>query len=175
MNCPRTSVRRCCPTRRRSTPGTTSRRWRGTSSSAGSRMQSRRPPVRAGFGERRRSWRKASAGPAVGQGASTATAQASSGPPAKHRQLMPKHDDLQLVELARARTEQNEPEHAAERQITERPEQEQLLGFRGSGRTTLRSVRTDPSRNRVNAPVRMVKWRSLERCRGRRLSPAPPA
>jgi hypothetical protein len=59
-------------------PGTTSRRWLGTSSSAGSRMPSRRPPERGGFGERRRSWRKDSAGPAVGRGASTATAKASS-------------------------------------------------------------------------------------------------
>jgi hypothetical protein len=44
------------------------------------RMPSRRPPGRAAFGGPRRSWRKASAGPAAGRGASIATAQASSGP-----------------------------------------------------------------------------------------------
>jgi hypothetical protein len=53
--------------------------------------------------------------------------------PAKHRQLMPKQDDLQLLELARASTEQNESEHAPERQIAERPEQQQLLRVSGTG------------------------------------------
>jgi hypothetical protein len=80
MNYPRTSVRRCSRMRQRSAPGRTSRRWPGTSSSAGSRMPSRRPPECGGFGERRRSWRKDSAGRAVGRGASTATAQARSAP-----------------------------------------------------------------------------------------------
>jgi hypothetical protein len=58
--------------------------------------------------------------------------------PAKHRQLMPKHDDLQLLELARARAEQDESEQAAEGQVAERPEQEQLLKRSKGGRTTLR-------------------------------------
>ena len=43
-------------------------------------MPSGRPHGRAVFGGPRSSWRKASAGPAAGRGASTATAQASSGP-----------------------------------------------------------------------------------------------
>jgi hypothetical protein len=43
-------------------------------------MPSRTPPESAGFGGPRRSWRKASAGPAAGRGASTATARGGSGP-----------------------------------------------------------------------------------------------
>jgi hypothetical protein len=42
-------------------------------------MPSSRPPESAAFGAPRRSWRKASAGPAAGRGASTATAPAGSG------------------------------------------------------------------------------------------------
>jgi hypothetical protein len=61
-------------------PGKTSRPWPATSSSAGSRMPSRTGPESAAFGGRRRSWRKASAGPAAGRGASTATAPAGSVP-----------------------------------------------------------------------------------------------
>ena len=48
------------------------------------RMPSRRPPERAGFGERRRNWRNASVGPAAGPGASTETARASSASRARH-------------------------------------------------------------------------------------------
>jgi hypothetical protein len=40
--------------------------------------------------------------------------------PTKYRQLMPKHDDLQLLELTRARAKQDELEDAAERQIARR-------------------------------------------------------
>src|SRR5437764_14921767 len=43
-------------------------------------MPSRRPPESAAFGGPRRSWRTASAGPAAGRGASTATASVGSGP-----------------------------------------------------------------------------------------------
>src|SRR5216683_1733624 len=61
-------------------PGRTSRRWPATSSSAGSRMPSRTGPESAAFGGPRRSWRKASADPAAGRGASTANPPAGSVP-----------------------------------------------------------------------------------------------
>jgi len=57
-----------------SMPGRTSRLWPATSSSAGSKMPSRRRPEHAAFAGPRRSWKMASVGPAAGQGASTASA-----------------------------------------------------------------------------------------------------
>jgi hypothetical protein len=53
--------------------------------------------------------------------------------PAKDRQLMSQHDDLQLLELGRARMKQDEPEQAREGHVAERPEHEQLLGISGTG------------------------------------------
>ena len=61
-----------------SMPGRTSRLWPATSSSAGSRMPSRRAPEHGGFAGPRRSWKKASVGPVAGRGASTASALADS-------------------------------------------------------------------------------------------------
>jgi hypothetical protein len=58
--------------------GRTSRLWPVMSSSAGSRMPSRRRPGNAAFAGPRRNWRKASVGPAAGQGAGTASAAADS-------------------------------------------------------------------------------------------------
>src|SRR5215217_921111 len=55
-------------------PGRTSRPWRATSSSAGSRMRSSRRLANAAFAGPGRSWRTASAGPAAGRGAVTANA-----------------------------------------------------------------------------------------------------
>src|SRR5687768_911991 len=57
-------------------PGRTSRLWPATSSSAGSKTPSRNRPGNAAFAGPRRSSRKASVGPAAGQGASTASAPA---------------------------------------------------------------------------------------------------
>ncbi len=54
--------------------GRTSRPWPATSSSAGSRTPSKRRHEAAAFAGPRKSWRKASAGPAAGLGASTARA-----------------------------------------------------------------------------------------------------
>ncbi len=62
--------------RRRSMPGRTSHPWPATSSSAGSTTPSRRRLENGAFVGPRRSWRKASVGPAAGQGASTASAPA---------------------------------------------------------------------------------------------------
>jgi len=58
--------------------GRTSRLWPATSSSAGSKMPSRRRPEHAASAAPRRSWKKASVGPAAGQGANTASAPAAS-------------------------------------------------------------------------------------------------
>jgi hypothetical protein len=60
---------------RRSMPGRTSRRWRATSSSAGSRMPSGRAPASAASDGPGKSWRKASVDLAAGRDASIATAQ----------------------------------------------------------------------------------------------------
>jgi hypothetical protein len=65
---------------------------------------------------------------------------------------MPKHDDLQFLELGRTTTKQDELEHAAEREVPERQEQGQLLGISGTGAPTVRPAYPPPSRNRVNAP-----------------------
>ena len=56
-------------------PGGTSRRWRATSSSAGSRTRSKRGRDSAASSGPMRSWKKASAAPAVGLGASPASAR----------------------------------------------------------------------------------------------------
>src|SRR5205085_2020398 len=45
------------------------------------------------------------------------------GLPTKNRQLMAKHDDLELLEPLRARPEHDELKQAAQRQTAERPEQ----------------------------------------------------
>ena len=74
--------------------------------------------------------------------------------PAKYRQLMPKHDDLQLLELARARTEQNESEHAAERQVAEGPEHEHLLGVSGTGARLYDPCARNPAGTELTHPTR---------------------
>lgn len=59
---------------------------------------------------------------------------------------MPQHDDLELFELLRARSQKRELEQAAQSQLPERPEQRaKLLGIGGDGRSTLRALyqRTD--------------------------------
>ena len=81
--------------------------------------------------------------------------------PTKHRQLMSKDDDLQLLEVLRARPQEYELEHAAERQVAERPEQEPTPRNQRDGRTTLRSAHMSQSRNRVNAPHRPGGVRSF--------------
>src|SRR5215217_2973128 len=60
-------------------PGTTSRPWHATSSSAGSTTPSRPRRESAASAGPRRNWRKASAGPAAGRDADTASAPAASG------------------------------------------------------------------------------------------------
>ncbi len=70
----------------------------------------------------------------------------------KHRELMPKHDDLQLLELPRARTKQGELQEAADQQIAERPEQAELLGVSGTGAHDSTTKACEPGPNRVNAP-----------------------
>ena len=75
-SCPPTCVTRSWPTRRPSTPGTTSHRWPATSSFAGLRTPSGRRRENAGSAERRRSWRKVSVGRAAGPDAITACERA---------------------------------------------------------------------------------------------------
>ena len=59
-------------------PGRTSRPWRATSSSAGSRTPSGRRPENAASAGHGKSWRKASAGHVAGRGAGTETDEAHS-------------------------------------------------------------------------------------------------
>jgi hypothetical protein len=75
ISSPRTCALRCSQTRRRSRLGWTSRPWHGTNSSVGSRTRSKRRPASAEFAGHERSWKRASAGPAAGLGASTASAR----------------------------------------------------------------------------------------------------
>ena len=46
---------------------------------------------------------------------------------------MSEHDDLELLELVRARTQEHDLEHAAERQVAERPEHEATPRWAGQG------------------------------------------
>ena len=51
----------------------------------------------------------------------------------KDRKLMPKDDDLELLELPRARTKDGELQEAADQQIAERPEQRNTSESAGRG------------------------------------------
>src|SRR5881392_39734 len=51
---------------------------------------------------------------------------------AEHREFVSKYDDLELLEVLRARTQQDELEQAAERQVAERPEQEPTPRIQGT-------------------------------------------
>src|SRR6266852_1333443 len=73
---------------------------------------------------------------------------------------MAKHDDLELLELPRASTQQDELKQAAQRQAAERPEQDQLLGFSGTGE---RPYGSSSASNRVNAPHTRLRRRSARR------------
>src|SRR6266566_4914145 len=82
---------------------------------------------------------------------------------AQHRQLVSKHDDLELFEVLRARTQEHELEHAAQRQVAERPEQEQTAqGNDWDGTNDSTAAPHVQSRNRVNASRRLY---FLEMCR----------
>src|SRR5438094_3582008 len=74
----------------------------------------------------------------------------------QHPELVPKHHDLELLELLRAGTQRYELEHAAQHQIAKRPEQEPTRQDQRDGRTTLRPTRALQRWNRVNAPHRLV-------------------
>jgi hypothetical protein len=72
---------------------------------------------------------------------------------AQHRELVPQHDDLQLLERLGATTKQHELEQAAADQIGEGPEQEPAPRNQ-DGPTTLRPTRVSQAADRVNAPFR---------------------
>jgi hypothetical protein len=63
--------------------------------------------------------------------------------PAQHRHLMPQHHDLQLLERFRPTTQEQEHEQPAQRQVAERPEQEQLLEVQ-AGRAAETTRESDP-------------------------------
>jgi hypothetical protein len=71
---------------------------------------------------------------------------------AQHRQLMSKHDDVEFLELVRARAEKHELQQAAQGEVAQRPEQQPFLGIRWTGRPTLRAIPSPQPRDRVNAP-----------------------
>jgi hypothetical protein len=58
---------------------------------------------------------------------------------AQHRQLMPQHHDLQLLEALRPLPQEHDLQQAAQRRVAKRPEQEQLLGDQRDGTPTLRA------------------------------------
>ena len=85
-------------------------------------------------------------------------------PDAPYRQLMPQHNELQLLELGRARTKQDELEHAAERQIPKRQEQEQLLGISGTGARLYGQHARPRRRTEITHPSREHALECLRRC-----------
>ena len=85
-------------------------------------------------------------------------------PDAPYRQLMPQHNELQLLELGRARTKQDELEHAAERQIPKRQEQEQLLGISGTGARPYGQHARPRRRTEITHPSREHALECLRRC-----------
>src|SRR5260370_14850656 len=69
------------------------------------------------------------------------------------RELVPEHNDLELLELLRAGTKQYELKHAAEDQVAERPDQESTPRDQRDGRTTLRSTQAPRTPNRLTHPT----------------------
>jgi hypothetical protein len=60
--------------------------------------------------------------------------------PAQDSELMPKHDDLQLLELIRTPAQKHELQQAAQSQVAKRPEQEKGSSESAErGRPTLRA------------------------------------
>jgi hypothetical protein len=51
----------------------------------------------------------------------------------QHRELVTKHDDLELLELLRTEGQRRELQKAPEHEVAERPEQERLLQVDGTG------------------------------------------
>ena len=67
----------------------------------------------------------------------------------QHRELVPEHDDLQLLERLGATTKQHQLEQAAAHQTGERPEQEPAPRNQRDGPTTLRPTRTPKPRTEL--------------------------
>jgi hypothetical protein len=83
--------------------------------------------------------------------------------PTEDGQLVPEHDDLELLEVVRAGTQRCELEHAAEQQVAERPEQRPAPLDQRDGSTTLRSRSASQPEDRVNAPHTLFRSRSRRR------------
>src|ERR1019366_5904635 len=98
-------------------------------------MPNRRPPESAAFGGHRRSWRRASAGPAAGRGASTATAPVGSGPPTTIHRLSRGHaGSAVLPERSRFELTPAPILRAAEAELPElAPQRATKRELRGSG------------------------------------------
>jgi hypothetical protein len=70
----------------------------------------------------------------------------------QHRELVPEHDDLQLLERLGATTKQHQLEQAAAHQTGARPEQEPAPRNQRDGPTTLRPTRTPKPRTELTHP-----------------------
>src|SRR6266536_3230167 len=66
---------------------------------------------------------------------------------------MPEDHYLQLLEALRTRAQEQEVQQAAQRQVAERPEQEQLLGISGTGRRLYGRVETSGPRTELTNPT----------------------
>jgi hypothetical protein len=75
---------------------------------------------------------------------------------------VPEHDDLQLLELLRAKTQRSDLQNASETEIAKRPEQRRLLESDGTGARLYGSSRLNRSRTELThsdnklAPVAIV-------------------
>jgi hypothetical protein len=84
----------------------------------------------------------------------------------EHRELVPKDDDLELLEVLGAGTKQDEPQQAADKQVAERAEQKTTPRSQRDGRTNLRLTARSRAGTELKHPTRAL-WAYRYRVGGR--------